>query len=469
MRFLMLIFTIVWTVVGALAADLASKAEAMMDDDLGVKYECVRMPKAQNAEKVCINIKTTKAGELRELLGDSLKTVNVLTVEGPINEADYKTMWEATYYAGLTEIDLSKAIPANEILPAGAFFNADEQLDHIQHLIHRIKLKKIVLPPSIKEIGEGAFRYATYLTNIQFPNSLETIGKEAFYACESLTPNSFIFPNNLKTIGYKAFASCNKLDGEIVLPSTLERIEERAFLCSNIQKINFPENLKFIGGYAFYSCNLQGKIVVPNNCQLDTKGGQFGCNYELTNVSLPTSCTVIPTEIFISCFELQHIVIPQGVKIIDEAAFANCVKLKSIELSEGLETIDTEALKNCREISELTLPSTLKTIGNACFQSCGKIGSITCKAKVPPTVTTSTFNGIDFDIAVHIPTGTKETYVSTLGWNYFLNFVEQDFSGIEAITSSKTPEAVYDLTGKRVVTPTAGNLYIQNGQKFIQR
>lgn len=439
--------------------------------------ECVlkSMAKAPNVEKVSVDIKTTRAGELKELLGDRLLTIDALSVEGPINNDDYHTMWSATFHGLLTELDLGKAIPESEIIPAGTFFRNEEQLDSVDHLILIIRLKKIVLPPTIREIGEGAFQYAASLANIQFPDSLETIKKNAFCACESLTPSSFVFPDKLKTIGYQAFRHCKKLAGEIVLPSSIERIEGRAFFCDNIQKLNFPESLKFIGGLAFSMCNLQGDIVLPDNCRLDSLGEQFYGNCELKSVKLPACCTLIPKEIFFACYALESVSIPQGVKVIDEEAFANCRNLKSIELPEGLEAIKAEALRSCVEIKELVLPSTLKTLGSESFMSCSRVGSITCKAEVPPTYDTAApgttpFGGIDIDIEVTIPIGSKDRYASAWGWKQFTNFNEREISGIEILPATKpTGSAViYDLQGRRVVAPIPGRVYIHDGKKFIQ-
>ena len=70
-------------------------------------------------------------------------------------------------------------------------------------------LTSITIPNSVTTIGGGAFERCSSLTSITIPNSVTTIGKEAFYSCSSL--NEVTLGTGLKTIGEKAFADCSKL------------------------------------------------------------------------------------------------------------------------------------------------------------------------------------------------------------------------------------------------------------------
>ncbi|HCZ24246.1 MAG TPA: hypothetical protein DHV05_05275 [Acholeplasmataceae bacterium] len=55
----------------------------------------------------------------------------------------------------------------------------------------------------LKELGDGVFRSAYYLTSIVLPEGLEKIGSEAFYFCTRLT--SVYIPSTVHTIGERAF------------------------------------------------------------------------------------------------------------------------------------------------------------------------------------------------------------------------------------------------------------------------
>ena len=68
-------------------------------------------------------------------------------------------------------------------------------------------------------------------------------------------------------IGSYAFINERKID-KVVLPETIETIEDAAFYQCSVITLNFPENLKYIGWRAFYKTNLEPykmeKVLKPN-------------------------------------------------------------------------------------------------------------------------------------------------------------------------------------------------------------
>lgn len=73
-------------------------------------------------------------------------------------------------------------------------------------------------------------------------------------------------PNTVETIRIYAFQYCHLT--EIVLPSSLKKIDTSAFLwCDTLTSITIPANVEEIGVHAFMDCEGLTKIYVLNpNC-----------------------------------------------------------------------------------------------------------------------------------------------------------------------------------------------------------
>ena len=73
---------------------------------------------------------------------------------------------------------------------------------------------------------------------------------EQFYDNDTL--RSVVLPSTLKKLGNYAFASCSKLNSA-TLPEGLEEIGNYAFnYCDSLSQINLPTTLKKLGNYVFY-------------------------------------------------------------------------------------------------------------------------------------------------------------------------------------------------------------------------
>ena len=70
-------------------------------------------------------------------------------------------------------------------------------------------ITSVMIPDSVKSIGTEAFSGCTRLTSVTIPDKVQVIGAEAFWRCANL--ESIIIPDRVRSIGRDAFADCNKV------------------------------------------------------------------------------------------------------------------------------------------------------------------------------------------------------------------------------------------------------------------
>ncbi|MGN0797379.1 MAG: leucine-rich repeat domain-containing protein [Christensenellales bacterium] len=116
----------------------------------------------------------------------------------------------------------------------------------------------VVLPNSVKIIGEKAFYYNESISEVELGASVHTIMAKAFEGCKAL--NYFVAYEGLSSIGDDAFYNCASL-AEVVLEEGLTTIGRYAFAkCPNLYAIKLPKSVVKIGEKAFFlDSNLVGK------------------------------------------------------------------------------------------------------------------------------------------------------------------------------------------------------------------
>lgn len=129
------------------------------------------------------------------------------------------------------------------------------------------------LPSTLKSIGENAFKDFRSLTTINLHEGLETIGNSAFSGCESL--DNVTIPSSVTTIGDEAFQGCNSLSSLHMLEGDLNTIGQDAFLnCSALTTVTIPSKVTSIGFDAFFGCTSVTHVYCrPNAADLTWEDG----------------------------------------------------------------------------------------------------------------------------------------------------------------------------------------------------
>jgi hypothetical protein len=77
----------------------------------------------------------------------------------------------------------------------------------------------------VKKIAYSGFKN-TGLTSVEIPEGIEAVGGFAF---ANTNLKTILLPRSLKSIGEYAFYGCNKLQGDIIIPKNIEKMEQNVF------------------------------------------------------------------------------------------------------------------------------------------------------------------------------------------------------------------------------------------------
>ena len=237
---------------------------------------------------------------------------------------------------------------------------------------------EVVIPNSVKSIGDNAFENCRDLTSIAIPNSVKSIGWGAFYDCTRLT--SITIPNSVTSIGNSAFCGCTGLTS-ITIPNSVTSIGCRAFeACSRLTSITIPNSVTKIENSVFDGCTGLTSITIPNSVVSIGEWAFANCT-GLTSITIPNSVTSIENSAFLGCSGLTSITIPNSVTSIKGNAFASCLGLISITIPNSVTVIGSGAFWNCKDLTSIIIPDSVKKIGESAIV--GIYTKVYCRRKKP--------------------------------------------------------------------------------------
>lgn len=284
----------------------------------------------------------------------------------------------------------------------------------------------LVLPPTVKTVGDNAFKGCPKLERFWVyssdESSLTSIGSGAFENCAELYEAQL--PDSVTSIGDYAFSGCTSLE-KIEIGAAITSIGNNAFRnCgsgftiygvkgSEAEEYAKKNNILFfsegdftykvINGVAWIS-GIYGdapkELVIPSKVgDLDVAGiqdwafsdsmyiesvvipepvttvgnGAFALNMSLEKVTLPDTLTTIGNDAFAKNPSLKEINFPSSLRTIGNSAFDMCDSLTSVVLNEGLTSIDDYSFAYCSNLESITIPASVKTIGENAFKDSGKL------------------------------------------------------------------------------------------------
>lgn len=341
---------------------------------------------------------------------------------------------------------------------------------------------------NVETIENNAFQNCTSLTNINFGNSLQSIGDYAFDGCLSLvhlrtnatTQNKILtFPKSIKSIGSYAFRDTAKLVSSEITDSTvygdiqfeagntnqitigenafenmgvksltdtykkyirmcfdfkdanLTEIPNAMFKNSTLQRlVNLPSKIEKVGEYAFYSAGITYTDPIKTTTDVRT-------------VKLPKVKTLAQYSFYGngSCnFDITGNTV---LTTIGNAALAYCsyADFKSLPLPNTVESIGASAFVGCNKLETINIPSKITRLESSTFNGCTSLWSGVDTVEIPSNITylgNSCFNNCQSLKNIKI-----WGFVTTIGSNCFSNcsnlltiWYKDNFDSITSMGSS---------------------------------
>ncbi len=263
---------------------------------------------------------------------------------------------------------------------------------------------------AVTEIEKSAFSSSSKLKNITIPETVVSIGNEAFVSCTELANITCkVVEPWLMIIGDSAFPV--KLTGQ-----------------------------KSIGLYVPYSLyeryefdNFWSRFSVHKGMRIEKKNVEKGLTYEYGEDE--DVATLIKAEVLSNTVEIDAIFEGKHVTTIAKDAFSsvyssNNKNIKKLIVPYLVEFIKEDAFSSCTELEELWLPLSLTEIGAGAFANSKKLKTFYCdlivvEDKLPELKENVFPASFDSKIEIFIPKGTKSKYQSQAGWAAYSDYYIQ--------------------------------------------
>lgn len=187
------------------------------------------------------------------------------------------------------------------------------------------------------------------------------------------TITKVIIPEGVEVINESAFAYLTALE-EVVLPSTLKKIQARAFEgCTKLTKINL-ENVQFINQSAFHNCpltevNLSSIVAIGNSAfEMDDGCTDYDGNpveSALVALDLPSSAQSLGARAFFNNINLKKVTFRASSVKLGSYVFAYCESLESANVNASV--IPSFAYLGCTSLSKVVLGKDVSVIGQYAF------------------------------------------------------------------------------------------------------
>ena len=160
---------------------------------------------------------------------------------------------------------------------------------------------------------------------------------------------------------------------------------------------------------------LSGAVNIPASVTYENN------EYNVTGIGYGT---------FAYCSAISSVNIPTGIRYINSDAFDKCQQLSEIvwNVSSG----NSEWWYNIFDdspIRTVTFGESVQDIPNNVFTNMRTLSAINVLATTPPSITPSTFRGINTSATIRVPESSREAYIADPNWKQLLDMASGQISG----------------------------------------
>lgn len=268
-------------------------------------------------------------------------------------------------------------------------------------------------------IAPRAFEGCAALRRVILPESLRQIGEMAFSGCSHL--RLLTIPGGVQRVGTLAFAKCSQLERVRIEPGVVQLGPSCFSKCAALKRVEMPASVTQIGGGAFFGCSKELRLYGAEEAPAAQYARLNGLTFDFQNwkddeelvlreeedgtltvlgarqtaphrIEIPTEIcgrrvAAIAPKAFFASGTLEQLVVGGGVREIGESAFFGCRQLVSVSFERGLEQLKDSAFAGCESLTQVTLPWGTSAVGRMAFFGCTRLSFV----KMPTTTRVSDF------------------------------------------------------------------------------
>lgn len=188
-------------------------------------------------------------------------------------------------------------------------------------------LKHLFIPDSVTYSGNKYCVASLYLPLFFSVDSLESFDVVAGHPFFTVQDGVLFNKEKTELLKYPSGLK----ESLYVVPSTVRKIGERAFMESAVQSVVLPSALTEIDRFAFSYCHSLKSIVFGKKLRVIERTAFIGCS-ALISVEIPEGVDTIGRAAFADCTSLQFVQLPSTVSL--RYPFINCPSLKEIRVAK---------------------------------------------------------------------------------------------------------------------------------------